>query len=190
MHIKIARTARPILELIRNRWSPRSFSSDKISEEDLSTLFEAASWSFSAGNMQPWYYLYGYRGTPGFDNILHNLSAGNQVWAEKAAVLVVSLAKRERDPGKPNLWAKHDLGAANMLLIIQALSMNIYGHPMAGFDALKMAEVLNIDTKVYEPVACIALGYPGDPGQLEQSLYNQEVAERKRKKIEEISRPA
>lgn len=188
MHPKIARTKFPVIELLRNRWSPRSFSSDPVSAADMNTLLEAASWSFSSGNLQPWFYLYAHRGTPGFDKILGNLSARNQVWAKNAAVLMVSLAKRERDPGKPNITAKHDLGAANMSLILQALTMNIYCHPMGGFDAAAMAGTLEIDTAVYEPVACLALGYPGSPDDLEESLRVKETAERRRKTLEEISR--
>jgi nitroreductase len=186
--MKTAITQYPVLDLIRERWSPRSFTPDMISETDMNTLLEAASWAFSGGNMQPWFYHYAHRGTSGFDKIFNCLAPGNQPWAKNAAVLVVSLAKKERDPGKPNPWSKHDLGAANMNLILQALSMDIYGHLMGGFDAPKLAEMLEIDTAVYDLVACIALGYLGDPTQLEESLREKELAARTRKGIAEISR--
>jgi nitroreductase len=188
MQNKTARTIYPVIDLIRNRWSPRSFSAVKISETDVNTILEAASWSFSGGNLQPWYYLYAHRDSTGFNTILNCLSPGNQEWARNAAVLMVSLAKKERDPGKPNLKAKHDLGAANMLLILQARSMNIYGHPMGGYDSEKIIRDLEIDASAYEPVACIALGYIGDPDQLEESLREKELSERTRKSIGEISR--
>jgi nitroreductase len=184
---KKAETRFPVLDLFRERWSPRCFSTDNISETDMNTMLEAASWSFSGGNLQPWYYLYAHRDTPGFKKILEGLSAGNQIWAKNAAVLMVSLARKERDPGKPNLKAKHDLGAANMLLILQAGSMGIFGHPMGGYDAEKITDTLDVDSSVYEPVACIALGYPGDPDQLDDSLREKEFAARTRKPIEEIS---
>ena len=185
---KKAKTTYPVIDLIRDRWSPRSFSAESITETDMNTIIEAASWSFSGMNLQPWFYIYAHRGTPGFDKILAGLAAGNQVWAKQAAVLLVSLAKKERDPGKPNPWSRHDLGAANMLLVLQALTMNIYGHHMAGFDPAKIIEDLSIDPSVYEPVTCIALGYPGDPDQLDESLKERELAERTRKAPIEISR--
>ncbi len=185
--MKTAITQYPVLDLIRERWSPRSFTPDMISETDMNTLLEAASWAFSGGNMQPWFYLYAHRGTSGFEKILNCLSGGNQAWAGNAAVLMVTLAKKERDPGKPNLWSKHDLGAANMNLILQALSMNIYGHLMGGFDAGKVVDSLDVDPTVYEPVACMALGYRGDPEQLEESQRERELAPRTRKVIAEIS---
>lgn len=158
-----------------------------ITEENMNTMLEAATWSFSGGNMQPWFYLYAYRGTSGFDKILDCLTSGNQSWARNASVLMVTLAKKERDPGRPNPWSKHDLGAANMVMILQALSMNIYGHPMGGFDGAKIVEVLDIDTVVYEPVACIALGYLGNADDLEESRREKELAPRTRKTIDEIS---
>ena len=187
MESKIAITTWPVLDLIRRRWSPRSFTPEIITPEQMNTLLEAATWSFSAGNMQPWHYLYAHRGTQGFDQILECLASGNRVWARNAAVLMITLARRERDPGKPNVWSMHDLGAANMLLILQALSMNIYGHPMGGYDAAKMAESLGIDTSVFALSACIALGFAGDPDLLEESQREREVAPRTRKGLSEIS---
>jgi nitroreductase len=185
---KRANTRYPVIELIRERWSQRCFSPAPVSTDDMNTLLEAASWSFSSGNLQPWYYLYAHRGTPGFEKILSGLSEGNQAWAGEAAVLLVTLAKKERDPGKPNLKARHDLGAANMLLVLQAVSMGMFGHPMGGYDADILIDKLDIDSAVYEPVACIAVGYPGDPEKLEASLKVKEYAPRTRKSIEEISR--
>ncbi|MFH0762064.1 MAG: nitroreductase family protein [Bacteroidota bacterium] len=183
---KKAKTIFPVLDLLRERWSPRSFTPDPISEIQMNTLLEAASWSFSASNLQPWYYYYSQCGTHGFDTILNCLVPANQVWAKNAAVLMVSLAKKEREPGKPNIWSKHDLGAANMLMILQALSMNIYGHLMGGFDQAKIIEAIGIDISVYEPVACIALGYRGDPEKLDSPFRERELEVRTRKPIAEI----
>jgi nitroreductase len=187
MDQKVAQTKYPVIGLIRERWSPRHYRPGTISATELNTMIEAASWSFSSGNLQPWHYLYAHRDTPGFNRILEHCTISNQAWAKNAAVLMVSLAKKERDPGKPNFWSRHDLGAANMLLILQARSMNIYGHPFGGFDSAAMASALEIDTSVFEPVACIALGYPGDPDQLEESKREKEIGPRKRKEIGEFS---
>jgi nitroreductase len=187
MDTKKAKTIYPVINIIQDRWSPRHYRIGTITEPDLNTILEAASWSFSGGNLQPWYYLYAHRDTPGFSKILDSLSPNNQVWAKNASVLMVGLAKKERDPGKPNLWSKHDLGAANMALILQARSMDIYGHPMAGFNSLKIVESLQIDTTVYEPVVCISLGYLGDPGLLDHAAREKELAVRTRKGLSEFS---
>lgn len=49
-------------ELIQNRWSPRAFSDKKIEKEKLQSIFEAARWSASAFNAQPWRFLVAYKG--------------------------------------------------------------------------------------------------------------------------------
>jgi len=188
MNPKTAQTLHPILPILRERWSPRHYEPGTITEEEMSTILEAATWAFSGGNLQPWYYLYAHRGTSGFDKIFECLAPGNQSWAKNATVLMVSLAKLERDPGKPNLWSKHDLGAANLALALQARSMNIYAHPMGGFDAARVYETLGVDSSVYEPVACLALGFPGDPDLLDEAQRAKELAPRTRKPISEISR--
>jgi len=187
--MKTATTQYPVIDLLRERWSPRSFDpSASISDEQMNTLLEAATWSFSGGNMQPWFYLYAHRGSEGFAKILDCLNAGNQSWARNASVLVMTLARKERDPGKPNPWSKHDLGAANMNLILQAWSMGIQCHPMGGYDQARMAESLGIDTGVFDQLACIAIGYIASPDLLDEELRAKELAPRKRKPISEISR--
>lgn len=47
----------PIHELIAKRSSPNVFDTRDVSREDLLALFEAARWSASAGNEQPWSYI-------------------------------------------------------------------------------------------------------------------------------------
>jgi nitroreductase len=187
MNTKTAKTVYPVIDLIRERWSPRHYRIGFIPDSEMNTILEAATWSFSGGNLQPWYYIYAHRETSGFVKILECLTPSNQAWAKNAAVLMVCLAKLEREPGKPNPKARHDLGAANMLLVLQARSMDIYGHPMGGYDYDKMIETLDFDPLVYEPIACIALGYLGDPDELDETARQKEMAERQRKGINEIS---
>ena len=47
----------PIIAPIRERWSPRSFTPQAISQGELATLFEAARWSASSFNEQPWRFI-------------------------------------------------------------------------------------------------------------------------------------
>jgi nitroreductase len=58
---------------------------------------------------------------------------------------------------------------------------------MGGFDAAKIIEATGTDASVYEPVACIALGYPGDPKTLESPLRERELEARTRNPISEIA---
>ena len=187
MSIKIAKTKHDVIEVIKNRWSARSFSDKTISETDLHTLFEAASWAFSANNAQPWEYIYAHReDSAGFDKLHSCLMGGNQPWTKNAAVLMAVLAHKKLENGHENKAAKHDVGSANATLMLQATSMNIYGHVMGGFDANKAIETLSINTEVYEPVVFIALGYLDDAEKLEEPFKSRELTPRTRKPLVEI----
>ncbi|WP_275575126.1 nitroreductase family protein [Methylocucumis oryzae] len=52
---KTAITQTNIHDLMAKRWSPRAFAADKpVSDTELLALFEAARWSPSCFNDQPW----------------------------------------------------------------------------------------------------------------------------------------
>ena len=53
---KFATPDHPIHELIARRFSPYAYSDRSVSKEDLVSLFEAARWSASSYNEQPWSY--------------------------------------------------------------------------------------------------------------------------------------
>ena len=186
--IKHAVTKHNVHELIRNRWSARSFSEREITQEELDTIFEAAGWAFSAMNYQPWRYIYAHKKDGAdFQKLVDCLSSGNKPWAKDASVIIMALAKKNYDNGIPNAAALHDLGAANATLMLQATSMNIYGHLMGGYDKDKAIEVLTIDTEEYEPVVFIALGYLDVPQKLIEPFQTREVTPRTRKEISEFA---
>lgn len=187
MEDKIIPTDKPITSLIRNRWSPRSFSPEAISKEQLDTILEAATLAFSANNSQPWHYVYAHKGSEGFEKIHQILAPGNQPWAGDAAVLMISFARKVNDNGTPSTWAQHDLGAANATLVLQALSMDIYAHLMAGFSTEGAFAITGVDAEKWQPVAAIALGYKGPADQLEEPYKSRELAPRSRKDIGEIA---
>ena len=185
--IKHATTAYPVLDIIRKRWSPRSFSEKDISEHDMNTILEAATWSFSALNEQPWRFLVAHRGTERFNNLLDILYPGNKPWNKQAAALVLTFRKKTvGKDGQLNPNGLHDVGAANMLLSLQANSMGIYTHLMEGFDKAVAAELVTPSIEELEPVVLIALGYPADASRLEEPYKSRELAPRKRKTLAEV----
>lgn len=50
-------TRAPLNELLSSRWSPRAFSDRQIEPSKIVTLFEAARWSPSSANEQPWHFI-------------------------------------------------------------------------------------------------------------------------------------
>jgi nitroreductase len=184
---KAAVTDVRVHELIRNRWSPRAFAEKAVPGQILRALFEAARWAPSSSNEQPWAYLVATKDdAENFAKMLGVLVEFNASWAKQAPVLAMSVAhlKTERD-GKPNRVALHDVGSATAQLTFEANSRDLLVHQMAGFDASKARQTFAIPPD-WEPVAAIALGYPGDPASLPEKLRERELAPRTRKPLSEF----
>src|ERR1700738_1728074 len=186
MH-KPAATDVALHELIRSRWSPRAFAEKLVRPEVLRSLFEAARWAPSSNNEQPWAYLVATKDNPeNFAKMLGVLVEFNANWAKHAPVLALSVAhlKTQRD-GKPNRVALHDVGSASAQLTFEANARGLQVHQMAGFDAEKARQTLAIPPD-WEPVAAMAIGYPGNPESLPEKLRDRELAQRTRKPLSEF----
>ena len=75
------------------------------------------------------------------------------------------------------------MAVGNMLA--QATAMGLQAHQMAGFDRNAARGRLGIPER-HEPVAAIALGYPGDPDDLPEDLRERELTPRERRPVEEF----
>lgn len=175
----------PILDIIKNRWSPRAFKSDAISKENIQIIIEAASLSFSAANLQPWHYTYAQHGSKGFESILDTLYPSNQEWAKNAGILMIASSQKFNEKGN-NIWADLDLGSANMALALQAFSMDIYSHFMGGFDFAKAHEVTQLGEQ-FQPLTIVALGYKAEADTLPEPHKSREIGHKSRKEIHYIS---
>ena len=178
---KPASTEHDVHDLIRRRWSPRAFSSQSVGDAELGSLLEAARWAASCMNEQPWRFIVARRENQvEFDRLLSCLNEGNQRWAQGAAVLILSVARQTfARNGKPNRHALHDVGLATAQLSLQATALGLAVHPMAGFSAAKARDLYAIPEE-FEPVAALAVGYPGLPEDLPDDLRARELAERSR----------
>ena len=88
--------------------------------------------------------------------------------------------------GKKNRHAFHDVGAAVTNLTLQATSIGLFVHQMAGFDSEKAKQLFNIP-KGYEPVSAIAVGYYGSSINLPEEFKKAESAHRSRKPISDFA---
>jgi nitroreductase len=176
-----------IHELIRERWSPRAFAEKSVPPEVLRSLFEAARWAPSSSNEQPWAYLVATKEDPeNFAKMVGVLVEFNADWAKHAPVLALSVAhlKMHRD-GQPNRVALHDVGSASAQLTLEANARGLFVHQMAGFHGEKARQEFSIPPD-WEPVAALAIGYPGNPDSLSQKLRERELAPRTRKPLKEF----
>jgi nitroreductase len=172
----------PISALLKQRWSPRAFADRDVETAKLQSLFEAARWAASSYNAQPWHFVIATRKEPeAFQRILGCLVEFNQGWAKNAPVIGISVAKLHFDhDDNLNRHAYHDVGQAAASLAIEATAQALQVHQMAGILVDKAREVLSIPAG-YDPVAGLALGYPGDPQSLPDPLRERELASRQRK---------
>jgi nitroreductase len=174
----------PVHDLISERWSPRAFGEKAISPEVLTSLFEAARWAPSSSNEQPWAYLVATRDdAENFAKLVSILVPNNASWAQKAPVLALAVSEMAfAKSGTPNKNAQYDTGAASAWLTAEATSRGLFVHQMGGFDGEKAKQVFSIPPG-WEPIAAMAIGYPGDPESLAPVLREREVAPRTRKPI-------
>jgi len=177
----------PVHELIQNRWSPRAFSDKQVPQEVLRSLFEAARWAPSSNNEQPWAYIVATKDdAENFEKSLGALVEFNANWAKKAPVLVIAVAELAfAKNNAPNRNAQYDVGAASLQLSIEATARGLVVHQMAGFDPETAKESYNIP-QGWEPIAAMAIGYPGDASSLPEPLQSREKAPRSRKRIREF----
>jgi nitroreductase len=186
---KLADTLPSVHELIRTRWSPRSFSDRLVSNADLRTILEAARWAASSNNEQPWRFLIARKSDgDAYERMLSLLVPRNQEWARSAPVLAIMAAKRTfSHNGSSNSYALHDTGAALAHFMLQAHALGLFAHGMAGFDRVRAREVLGIPED-YELGAAVALGYLDVPGKLTNEQHRQaETAKRVRKPLDELA---
>ena len=172
----------PVASQFVARWSPRAFAAQPLTEAQVLTVLEAARWAPSANNNQPWRFAYALRGDEGFAAIARSLSAGNRLWAEQAAALVVVVSAttvQRNGVDVPNATHAFDTGAAWAQLALQAHLSGWISHAMGGFDHDTLRSGLNV------PAACalhavVALGHPGDPATLPEALRAREMPNQRR----------
>lgn len=141
------------------RYSPSSFSEEPVSEAELEAVFEAARWAPSSYNEQPWRFVYATE-PEDRDRFLSAILEGNRTWAKHAPVLMFVLTKqRFAMNGKTNPHAWFDAGSAWMSLTLQATTLGLATHAMAGIHPETTREVLNVP-EGFDVVCALALGHP------------------------------
>jgi nitroreductase len=172
---KTRNTTYEINDLIVNRWSPRSFLPEELSDKKLFSLFEAARWAPSSSNGQPWRFIFAKRDSQHWNGLFNLLVDFNKQWCANASVLVVVLAKKTFEHnGQPIATRQFDAGAAWENLALQAISEGLFTHAMAGFDYEKARKDLAVPDD-YDVVAMIAIGKIGPKEKLSSELQTREV---------------
>lgn len=184
---RLATTDNPIHEILAQRWSPCGFAENPVSPKDLKSLFEAARWSASCYNEQPWRYIVASRdNSEEFNKVLSCLVEANQVWAHFAPVLALGIAKKTFSRnGSPNRVALHDLGAASASLTFEAGGRGLMVHQMGGIHPEKAKQLYSIPED-FEVVTALAIGYPGTPSGFPDEYRERDSSRRERRPLREL----
>ena len=181
MIYKEADNSYPINPLSKRRWSPRAFADRPVEREKLQSMFEAARWTPSSGNQQPWRFIVGIKPDETWNKIFSCLDDGNQLWAYLPPVLMISCGRKLMNSGEGlNGKYQYDTGQAVAHLTFEATSLGLFVHQMGGFYPEKAVEVFRIPEE-YEPLTAIAVGYMGEPELLNGYNYKREFDPRKRR---------
>ncbi|MEX3789934.1 nitroreductase family protein [Paraburkholderia sp. BR14374] len=185
---KPAPTEVAIHELIAGRWSPRAYSSEPVSRDQLRAVLEAARWAPSSYNAQPWRFVVFDRSVDevAFKKAFATLVPFNQGWNAPAPVLIAVTAHTLTNKGDVNRCALYDAGAAAMALVLQAHALGLAAHQMSGFDVNAFRTTFELPQDV-EPIAMISLGHYGDVDKLDPVLREREKAPRQRVALAEIA---
>jgi len=152
-----------ILDIIKDRRSIRAYRSDPVTDEDIHNILEAARWSPSGLNNQPWRFLIL---KDEVKDDLAQFTTSNDIILQAPVALVVCMDKKASYNYEKDLMA---LGACiqNMLLAAKSLDLG----------TCWLGEILNRKAEVHSTLgltenlelwAVICLGYPAqkaEPGE-------------------------
>ena len=173
-------------DIFVKRWSPRTFDSYEISDTQLKTIIDAARWSPSCSNEQPWRFFTAKSGTPVFLKFVSFLSQGNQDWAKSTSVLGFIVSKKffeKKD--KPNTLSSFDCGAAWMSLALQASFEGLHTHGMGGIDREMVSDFLKLDSSKESVLMGFAIGKLASKLNLKSDKHNKNTLSG-RKELNEI----
>lgn len=157
------------------RWSSRAFSDEPVSFEALRSLFEAARFAPSAGNAQPWLFIYAAeRATR--RRALPIIKEDNRRWAARAPLLVFIFARRHHPTtGNPLRTSAFDTGAAWFSLALQAQRLGLNCRAMGGIHHELAHRLLGVPEDRFESMVAVAIGYPGERADLPPDLAEKDV---------------
>ena len=171
------------------RWSPRSFDPTAVvSDEQVTSMLEAARWAASASNVQARRFIVGKRGTETFARIERHLMGFNRIWAPNASLLVLAVAVTAPEGDQPigaHRWAEYDAGQSMANLASQAHALGLHAHPMGGIEVADLRAEFDLPER-FVPITVTAVGTVASPDLLPEKYRERETAERTRLPLGEL----
>jgi nitroreductase len=136
-----------VTQAINERRAYRSLDPVEITDELLNDLAKSVQLTPSCFNNQPWRFVFVYE--PEMLKKLHSALSETNAWARLASMIVAVFSKREYDCIVKNReYYLFDTGMATGFLILRATEIGLVAHPIAGFDEVKVKEILDISEDV------------------------------------------
>ena len=160
-----------ILKEIKHRHSPLLFKKKSVSKKILEECVEAARWTPSCYNNQPWKFVL-ITGKKEISALEKVFSVGNH-WALKAPVVGFLVSREEDDcivESNGLSYFQYDCGMAMMAFVIQAEKEGLKSHQMAGYDEEKVKKQLKIP-KGYRVLSAFAMGYEEELKNYKEELH-------------------
>jgi nitroreductase len=180
-------TDHPIHDLLRKRWSARAFSSRRVEKTKLFSILEAARWTPSSRNEQPWRYIIFTTDNPNRLLEAQSVLLESNSFAKQAPILICAITKKTyTDSLELNRLYFHDLGAANENMFLECFNQGLIMHEMGGFNVKLAKEIFNIPDD-YEVGIMIAVGYQGTNDSLPEKFKVKNTKPRERKHLSEIA---
>jgi nitroreductase len=149
-----------VKEAIAKRRAYRSLEKVEITEELVTDLAKHAQLSASCFNNQPTRFVFAY--DPEVLKKLHDTLSSGNAWAKEASMIIAVFAKKDMDCDiKDREYYLFDLGQASAFLQLRATELGLVAHPIAGFDELKVKEILNIPAEM-KVITIIIVGKKSD----------------------------
>ncbi len=172
-----------LLKEIKKRKSYVTFKDKDVEKEKIDKLIEAARWSPSCFNNQPWYYIFVSKDDELREELEKALSTGNG-FAKKAPYLVAVISKKEDDCKTNGIpYYAYDTGMSVMSLALEAEHLGLNMHQMAGYNEDDVKKTLSVPDN-YRVIVLFALGYPQEPEKILDKLTDKikEKATKSRKR--------
>lgn len=183
---KTAVTAVPILPVLAERWSPRSFNTSYLlTKDEIISVLEAARWATTSNNSTPARFSVLVRGTELHSAVAPALASWNAAWGPTASALIVVSVSKVNQDGSPAVFAQYDAGLQVGNLVTQAQALGLHTHQMAGLNKAEAAAALDLHEDM-EIITVIAIGKLDSADKLEGPLHEREIAPRTRVDLADI----
>ncbi|HEU5360933.1 MAG TPA: thioesterase family protein [Candidatus Deferrimicrobiaceae bacterium] len=173
-------------KVIAQRVSRRAYADRPVEPEKIERMIEAARWSPSCANRQPWRFVIVGRNDPSRAALDRALDEGNS-WARRAPVLIVAGARKaDAAVVESREYFLLDTGLATMSLLYRGVDQGLLVHPMAGWKEEPLRAALSLPGD-FLPAVVVAVGYAGNPEDLDEQARKKDEKPRVRKATGEIA---